>query len=103
LLLEPTDGSEARAELVSRVAGLESVPLPVQGVDLAPAVARILAGLDGWMMRQVGERLVADRLLAALRPRVLLTGWEAARTSWLPRARARGGRPRAHARGAVRS
>jgi len=89
LLLEPTDGSEARAELASRVAGLESVPLPVQGVDLAPAVARILAGLDGWIVRQVRERLVADRLLAALRPRVLLTGWEAARTSWLAAAGAR--------------
>jgi len=90
LLLDPADGSEARAELASRISGLESVPLRVQGVDLAPAVAGILAGLDGWIARQVRERLVAERLLRALRPRVLVTGWEAARTSWLAAARARG-------------
>jgi hypothetical protein len=90
LLTDTSERVDDREELSVRLAGIEGVPLPVAGVDLGPALVDVLASLDKWFARQRRELLVAGRLLATLRPRVLVTGWEAARTAWLEAARARG-------------
>jgi hypothetical protein len=89
VLLERSEQDDDLERLTSRLAGIEAVPLPVASVDLAPAVVRVLASLDRWFYRQQREAMVAERLIEVLRPRALLTGWEAARTAWL--AAARGG------------
>lgn len=77
-------------DLARRLAGIEAFALPVAGVDLAPALVDVLGSLDQWFARQLRELLVAKRLMATLRPRALVTGWEAARTAWLEAARSSG-------------
>jgi hypothetical protein len=90
LLIDGRERDDERGELARRLRGIEAFPLPVAGVDLAPAIVSVLASLDKWLARQRRERLVAERLIATLRPRVLVTGWESARTAWLAGARASG-------------
>ena len=77
-------------DLRRRLAGVQRVRLDVAGGDLGPALADILGGLGGWFARQQRDLIVAERLLRRLRPRALLTGWEASRTAWLAAARRHG-------------
>ncbi len=91
LLIDRRERTDDRVgDLARRLHGIESYPLPVAGVDLAPAVVSVLTSLDRWLARQRRERLVAERLIATIRPRVLVTGWESARTAWLGAARTSG-------------
>jgi len=90
LLTSKAERADSRDDLAARLAGIEDVPMPVDGVDLGPMLVANLVRLDKWFARQRRELLVAERILARLRPQVLLTAWEAARTAWLEAARARG-------------
>jgi hypothetical protein len=90
VLTSRAERRDSREDLAGRLSGIEDVPLPVGGADFGPTLVRILAGLDKWFARQRRELLVAERVLETLRPRVLLTGWEASRTAWLEAARAQG-------------
>jgi hypothetical protein len=90
LLIDRRERADERGELARRLEGIEAFAMPVAGVDLAPAIVSVLASLDKWLARQRRERLVAERLIATLRPRVLVTGWESARTAWLGGARTSG-------------
>lgn len=90
VLTSKAERRDSREDLAGRLVGIEDVALPVAGADLGPTLVSILAGLDKWFARQRRELLVAERVLATVRPRVLLTGWEASRTAWLEAARTAG-------------
>jgi hypothetical protein len=90
LLTSKAERRDSREDLAGRLEGIGDVALPVGGADLGPALVTILSGLDRWFARQRRELLVAERVLGTLKPRVLVTGWEASRTAWLEAARARG-------------
>ncbi len=66
---------------------LPVVPLRWNGFDLGPIVTDLVATYGGWVDRQQDVMTGAIDLLAQLRPKVLMTGWEGARTSWLGAAR----------------
>jgi hypothetical protein len=79
---DPTDTAQ-------RLAGFPDVPATVAGTDLGPTLRSIVSeyGMWWWFANQRHEASIAVELLAELRPRVLYTGWEAARTPWLVAAR----------------
>lgn len=90
VLTSKAERRDSREDFAGRLAGIQTVPLLIGGADLGPTLVSILSGLDKWFAGQRRELLVAERVLATLRPRVLLTGWEASRTAWLEAARASG-------------
>lgn len=66
---------------------LPDVDVSVDGFAIGPIVRRLVARYDKWFETQRNGMTWAERLILELRPRVLFTGWEAARTSWLGAAR----------------
>jgi hypothetical protein len=76
-----------RAKAAARLAAIEVPSIDVDGVDLGPAIHALVAGQARWFERQWRTMVLARRFLSAVRPRVLFTGWEAARTAWLGAAR----------------
>jgi hypothetical protein len=65
--------------------------LDVDGVDLGPALARVVAGYRGrWLRAQTRATGWAERLLGELRPGVLYLDREGTRTKWIVAARRRG-------------
>jgi hypothetical protein len=66
-----------------RLARIPDIGLDVDGHDLGPAIAAIVRRLGWWFSKQRREFLLAERLIEALRPAVVFTGWEGARTAWL--------------------
>jgi hypothetical protein len=73
--------------IVERLRTIPEVAMTVDGRDIGPAVRTIVASLGPWLERQHRELLTAERLLTTVRPRAVVTGWEAARTAWLGAAR----------------
>ncbi len=71
------------------LADLPDLRLPADGFDLGPSLRSMIMGLDGWFERQKADMAAAEALIARIQPRVLFTGWEAARTAWLGAARRR--------------
>jgi hypothetical protein len=88
--MSPVERIGDEVDFSRRIAGVEAIPLRVDGIDLAPALVGILAGLGPWFTREQRDREAATRLVGALKPRALITGWEGARTGWLAAARACG-------------
>jgi len=81
-----TDGP--MTEAIARSAG---VPHRVNGVDIGPALADLVAGYAGrWLDRQRSGFRAAQATLRELRPAVLFTDREASRTGWLAAARLAG-------------
>jgi hypothetical protein len=78
------------AAIAAQLAAVPEVPICDRGVDLGPAVTRIVADLGPWLASQMREMDQAGRLMDTLKPGMLLTGWEAARTAWLGAARHHG-------------
>jgi len=70
-----------------RLAGLPAVPLRGAGFDLGPAVRLLITRADPWFSRQRQTMAMAETLIRTLRPHVMFTGWEGARTAWLGAAR----------------
>ncbi len=67
------------------------VPLVVDGVDLGPAMDRVVAGYDGhWLEAQIQATAAAERFLGDLRPDVLYLDREGTRTHWIVAAQRRG-------------
>jgi hypothetical protein len=66
---------------------LPDVGVSVDGFDIGPIVRRMVLRYDKWFETQRNGMTWAERLILELRPSVLFTGWEAARTSWLGAAR----------------
>lgn len=83
----PQNDASITAETAARLAGTPEVPLEVEGSDLGPAVREIVTDLGLWFERQRHGMLWAERIMLELRPSVLFTGWEGARTMWLGAAR----------------
>jgi len=85
----PPTSAERReaAAIARRIDDLADVPLPAGRVDLGPAMTRRVAGQASWFVRQRLAMASAERLMAHLEVSVMLTSWEAARTSWLGAAR----------------
>jgi hypothetical protein len=81
------DDAAIAAEAAARIAGIPEIPLEVEGFDLGPALRSIVRDLGPWFERQRHGMLWAERIMLELRPDVLFTGWEAARTMWLGAAR----------------
>lgn len=79
----PEDGRIHAATAPSHRADLPDVDVSVDGFDIGPMVRRLVARYDKWFDTQRNGMTWAERLLLELRPSVLFTGWEAARTSWL--------------------
>jgi hypothetical protein len=57
--------------------------MDVEGFDLGPAVRSIAGDLGLWFEKQRHGMIWAERVIEALQPSALFTGWEGARTSWL--------------------
>ena len=70
-------------ELAARLDAIPNEPLLVNGTDLGPFVRRHVRKQAGWLRLQAVAMEMIEGLLTELQPSVLLTGWEAARTSWL--------------------
>ena len=87
-LLGPTRTD--RAHISERLASIPDVPMRFDGRDVGPIVRTIVATLGPWLERQHRELHTAERLLRTVRPRAIITGWEAARTAWLGAARRAG-------------
>jgi hypothetical protein len=60
---------------------------PDDGFDLGPSLRSMIVALDPWFERQATDMAAAEELIERLKPRVVFTGWEAARTAWLGAAR----------------
>ena len=74
----------------AKLADLPHLSLPADGFDLGPSLRSMIMALDEWFDRQTAEMAIAEALIARLRPRVVLTGWEGARTAWIGAAHRRG-------------
>ena len=83
----PGDDARIGAEAAARIAGTPKLRLDVEGFDLGPAVRADVTDLGGWFEQQRHGMLWAERIMLELRPSVLFTGWEGARTMWLGAAR----------------
>lgn len=83
----PDDDAVIAAEVATRIAGTPEIPLEVEGYDLGPALRSMVADLGPWFERQRHGMLWAEGIMLELRPSVLFTGWEGARTMWLGAAR----------------
>ena len=71
--------------------GVRPVPLDVDGVNLGPAMERVVAGYAGrWLEAQARATGWAERFLGDLRPGVLYLDREGTRTKWIVAARRRG-------------
>jgi hypothetical protein len=70
-----------------RLLDLPPIQLRDDGFDLGPAVRSLVVGVDRWFALQRVGLALAEDLIRAVRPGVLLTGWEGARTAWLGAAR----------------
>jgi hypothetical protein len=77
----------SKASLRSRLRRMPPAPMVVDGADLGPAVREEVVRQANWLSEQARTSRLARELVAAERPAALLTGWEAARTSWLVAAR----------------
>jgi hypothetical protein len=69
------------------LADLPDLRSPADGFDLGPPLRSMIVALDGWFQRQKADMAAAEALIERIQPRVLFTGWEAARTAWLGAAR----------------
>ena len=86
----PEDVARDTAEVATRLESMPEVPMPDGDRDLGPAMRVIVRGLAPWLARQWADMAQAGILMDILKPAMLLTGWEAARTAWLGAARQRG-------------
>jgi hypothetical protein len=77
-------------ELMDRLNAIPKLPAVVDGADLGPAIHAHVSAQAWWLRSQATSMESAEGLIASLRPSVLVTGWEAARTSWLGAARRAG-------------
>ena len=77
-------------EIGARLATIPEVAVPDGDRDLGPAMRTLVRGLAPWLAGQWADMARAGILMDTLRPAMLLTGWEAARTAWLGAARQRG-------------
>jgi len=75
------------AQLGSRLRAIPAEPLLVNGTNIGPAIRAHVIAQNWWLHFQALAMEQAEGLLAELRPSVLVTGWEAARTAWLGAAR----------------
>lgn len=83
LAIGATEGDDEPADHDTPMRDIPDVPLTVEGFALGPAIQGMVAGLGTWFTQQVASMAAAERLMAALRPAAVFTGWEAARTAWL--------------------
>lgn len=83
----PEDGRIHAATAPAHRAEAPDFRVPVEGFDIGPIIRRLVARYDKWFETQRNGMSWAERLILELRPSVLFTGWEAARTSWLGAAR----------------
>jgi hypothetical protein len=79
----PEDSRIHAATAPAHRAELPDVGVTVDGFDIGPLVRRLVTRYDKWFDTQRNGMTWAERLIIELRPSVLFTGWEAARTSWL--------------------
>jgi hypothetical protein len=79
-----------RGELSAQLRGMRRARMVVDGVDLGPTIRAEVIRQAAWLREQALTSRTAYRLITELRPAALLTGWEAARTSWLVAARRAG-------------
>ncbi len=84
----PDAASDEAPEIMERVAGIADVPLDIDGWDLGPAMAAIVAEqVRTFVPSQLRWMALADHLLRELRPSVVLVDHEGVRTLWLAAAK----------------
>ncbi len=84
----PDDDTAAAGGIEERIAGLGAVPLDIDGLDLGPAMASIVAEqVRTFVPSQLRWTVLAEHLLRELRPSVVLVDHEGVRTLWLAAAK----------------
>ncbi len=84
----PDEATDETPEIMERVAGIADVPLDIEGWDLGPAMAAIVAEhVRTFVPSQLRWMALAEHLLRELRPSVVLVDHEGVRTLWLAAAK----------------
>src|SRR5262249_7303178 len=82
-----SDERRDAAQAAERIGALRDIPLVAGRVDLGPAFTQRVASQGRWFARQRLAMASAERFMRHIGAAAIVTGWEAARTSWLGGAR----------------